>query len=75
VQILSPTAAPQGPAVDQRAQSPCPQERADASNGHGAGWPVRLTRTDTHYRKIDFCGSFVCFFFLIFLKIIIIFPF
>ena len=51
VQVLSPAAAPQGPAADQRAQPPGSQKRPHASDGHGTGWPVRLTRTDTHYRK------------------------
>lgn len=51
MQVLSPTAAPQGPAADQRTQPPGPKECPDASNGHGTGWTVRLARTDTHHRK------------------------
>lgn len=53
VQVLSPASAPQGPAADQRAQPPGSQKRPDAPNGHGTGWPVRPTRTDPHYRKIQ----------------------
>lgn len=53
MQVLSPAAALEGSAIDQRTQSPGPQERLDASNG-GTRRTVRPAGTDPRNRKIIF---------------------
>ena len=47
LQVLPPSAAPQGPTADQRTQPLGAEERPDAANGHGTR-PVGYARTNPH---------------------------